>query len=104
MQPICGVSWYLMLSLTLNTWWATSEALAQAPSDETADRTVPVDLSGYNRESGVIVQSRNQQLLVTWPMREDEGEFAFDFLFGEGDGVREWLPPFAAETFDIRSK
>jgi hypothetical protein len=75
MQHIRGVSWYLMLSLTLNTWWATSEALAQAPSDETADHTVPVDLSGYNRESGVIVQSRNGQLLVTWPMRKDEGEF-----------------------------
>ncbi len=64
MQLFRGVSWCLTLSITLAACQATVHA-----------QRVPVDLSGYNRQSGVIVQSREQQLLVTWPMRRDEAEF-----------------------------
>ena len=75
MQLFSRISWCFTLSFVLNTWIITSQALAQNLPGEIADRTVPVDLSDYNHQSGVVVQSSNRQLLVTWPLRKDGGEF-----------------------------
>jgi hypothetical protein len=55
MQHLDRLSWCFTLSLTLNGLFATCQALAQAPPGQ----TVPVDLSNYNRESGVVVRSEN---------------------------------------------
>ena len=75
MKRISGFSWCCTLSLTFSACFVAPRGFAQSPAGKLVERTVDVDLSSYNRQSRVLVGSSKQQLLVTWPMRKDEGEF-----------------------------